>query len=398
MESLIFVLDGITVQHAGDVVFQTKETLEHRAAAKQTYRECLEDVACAALFADKIHITGAMPQYDSGEAPGQRVVAELNRSGEFTTIMPKEVLSTTAQILGDSNCRVFIQHDVMNLAQSIREVPEIWSDLYTREAEIHFGNHESLRRENADRYVFGAKHYWDDPLLEQMVPDGFVCGLKGFVERLSTDRRVSRRSVDAFIRAVAVTHIGNYWTIHEASRLKKIPPSFRMPHPTRMHLSQLRVKADGAALRSALVPMALCLALREDVRRDSFLATLRDLRSSYKPIEVIRERLRTAFYEESSQAEGQVRKLAKEINAMTQEIKTASESVLVASQYSISTPFGGVGVPVGHAASWAVSKFPTTWHCSFRHWLRTALRTAYGNSCESRLAKVFSELSYQQAN
>jgi hypothetical protein len=394
MQSLIFVLDGITMQHAGDVIFQTKETLEHRGAGKQTYRECLEDVACAALLADEIRITGGMPQYDSGEAPGRRVVAELNRSGEFITILPKDILSTTEEILRDDTCRMFIQHDVMNLAQSIREVPDIWTHLYTREAEIHFGNDESLRRENAGRYVFGAKHYWDDPELERMVPHRFVSGLEGFVDQLSAERRVSRKSVDAFIRTVAVSHIGNYWTIHEASRLKKIPPSFRMPHPTRMHLSQLRLRADGVHLQSALVPMALCLALREDVRRDSFLATLKQLRTSYKPIEVLRERLRTAFYEQSKRDEGQVRKLMKEINGMTQDIKVASENVLVASQYSVSTPFGALGCS-NEVASWALGQLPTTWHCSFRHWLRTALRIAYGNSCESRLAKIFPELTYQ---
>jgi len=397
MENVTLVLDGITVQHVGDLVFETKETNNHRTECKETYRKCLEDVACAVLFADEIRISGNLPAYPGGLAPGQRVVDQLNEPSELVKRLPGDLSTPKEEILRTSSYRQIVGLDIVNLSRAIQDVPLLWTHLGIREAQINFGNDDSLRRENlapAD-YVFAAKHYWSDSKLESLVPEAFVESLQRCVTQTATRTLASKKAIGVFFRKMALTHIGTFWTIHEACRLLKIPSNFRMPHATRMHLSTLRSKAIMDELQTTIMPLGLCVALHETGHRGEFVRNLKQLRD-WKPVEAIRQRLRQAMHEASVGNNEGVRKLTKDITNLSLNMKSERDQLSVQRDFTFfhATPHGveGVKIPVPDLNKIASEKLPLALTSGFQYWLKVLIRKAYGDNCESKLVTVFPEL------
>jgi hypothetical protein len=398
MEKIILVLDGITIQHVGDLVFESTETSNHRSECKETYRKCLEDVACAVLFADEIRITGNLPTYPGGRAPGQLVVEQLNKPSEFVKRLPGDLSTPKEEILRASSYRQIVAIDIENLSSAIQSVPLLWTHLGIREAEIHFGPDDSLRRENLDagEYIYAANHYWSDSKLESLVPESFVKALEWCITRTPTGAVASKKAIDIFLRRMALTHIGTFWMINEACRILKIPSSFRMPHATRMHLSSLRSKAIVAELQTTIMPLALCLALHETGHRSEFVRKLKQIRE-WKPIEAVRQRLREAMYESSVGKNEEVRKLTKEITNLSLNIRAESDQISVQKDITLfhataHHEVSGMRLPLPDVKKMAAENLPLSLTCGFQYWLKVLIRKAYSQDCEAKLVALFPEL------
>jgi len=194
---------------------------------------------------------------------------------------------------------------------------------------------------------------------------------------------------------MALTHIGTFWTINDACCLLKIPPNFRMPHATRMHLSSLRSKAIVAQLQTTIMPLGLCLALHETGNRSEFVRKLKQLRD-WKPIEAVRQRLREAMYESSLGNNAEVRKLTKEITNLSLNIGAERDQVSVSRDITIfhGSPdaVNGVNFRPPDLERLAANKLPLALTYGFQYWLKVLIRKAYGQDCESKLVTVFPEL------
>src|SRR5207302_1352299 len=67
---LTVVLDGITFQHAAELVLKWDATLADRSRCCHTYIRSLEDAAFALLFADQVVVPNKMPVVGRDGSPG----------------------------------------------------------------------------------------------------------------------------------------------------------------------------------------------------------------------------------------------------------------------------------------------------------------------------------------
>src|SRR5713226_5738615 len=80
MNRALFLLDGITLQKAGELFFETEETRAEQQACPFSYRRSLEDFAEALLFGKGLAITRDLPEVAPGIRPGDYLRSYL---GEF---------------------------------------------------------------------------------------------------------------------------------------------------------------------------------------------------------------------------------------------------------------------------------------------------------------------------
>ena len=287
MSRATVVLEGITVQHAGELIFEIGSTRLNRQDCRDIYLTALEDFAFAYLFGEQIAVSRKLPKVGNDE-PGMQLLNDLPPE----TILDVEI---TQSGVGPREMLEKHQHRE-RLFDCINALPEIvsrdrvlWSQFIGREARAYLGNHSSLQDPalSPHDYVFAKKnqggtlidYHMKDSVAESLIDPWVIQVLVDAIKGSSPNNSPVDNALRVFVTRTILTHIQIFiWYRFAAQLTKRVTNVLRVLYPTRSHFETcLR---DYQRVRRSLIPHALRLALNKTMTRLEFLANLKDLRSS----------------------------------------------------------------------------------------------------------------------
>jgi hypothetical protein len=243
MSDLTVVLDGITVQHAGELLFDSAVTSQRRKDCKETYLRCVEDFAFALVYGSRFSVSGSLPSV-GGEYPGTLLVTEFNeRASEIKAargIRPENLIF-------NEEIRGRLRLDMEALTNALHRQRSFWHHWIIREAESYLGNHETLfvPSKKSEIYVYEkSPTYITDRELQSLIPDSFLEELVGVIRSHCPDtQRMAQTALCEFVSRNALTLMAIYWwySVVAAEPLRK--GGMRLPHVTRSLVRSVQ-KAD----------------------------------------------------------------------------------------------------------------------------------------------------------
>jgi len=269
--SFVTIADGITVQHAAELLFGVEDTRLQRSSCALTYLRSLEDTAFALLFSETMAVSGTMPKVGK-TFPGRKLLKQF--SHRVTNLDFYEEI-TKEQILADPDDRDHIKGLFLRFSDMPDDSLPYWIEFFIRETAAYFGSHPSrLKRfKNPNEYIFD-KNYWIDRDLEDSIPIHFV---EALFSRLQNIRVVPPRCGNAyreFIRRSILAHVLIFvWYQRTGIKGFRYSERTRLPHITRTtFLSDSPVPNFTWMVRDAVMPRVLGWILsgardRRDVRR-----------------------------------------------------------------------------------------------------------------------------------
>lgn len=176
----LFLMDGITVQHAGELLFDTSASVRQRGQCADTYLRSLEDVTFALVLGLGLAVTRNLPKVGT-ETPGADLCSHFGdyvhpvegarTAGPDTIIVEPQGRNAVAQWLG-------------GLAHLTNKDYPFWREYALREADAYLQPADDvgravLLRPDAERVElkFG-KDYWVVPELQRVVPPELTARLR----------------------------------------------------------------------------------------------------------------------------------------------------------------------------------------------------------------------------
>lgn len=200
------ILDGITIQLAGELIFGIGSDFNDRHNARVLYREAIEEFAYAMLFADSLGRVGSLAERN-GFHPAQQLVEYDRKNGQlFRHVLPAAP-GAADTILTHPVGRKLLERDLGLLGESDFCCWEAYVQL---EADTYLPARptpsESPRP--GANYSFPKRHevYFDDVDLQRLVPRALVVPLAK-----SLSARLAGRPTDdleEFVERVITTHYG----------------------------------------------------------------------------------------------------------------------------------------------------------------------------------------------
>lgn len=120
---LTVILEGLTVQRAGELIFDVGSKARDRASSRKSYMRALEDLAFALLFADKTGTTGQFALVGA-EKPGELVI--MGFPERFVVIGSGE--SKPDDVMKDPQHRPYLRDIVGRLELAYINAPDAWRD------------------------------------------------------------------------------------------------------------------------------------------------------------------------------------------------------------------------------------------------------------------------------
>lgn len=330
---LIFGIDGITVQHVGEIVFDMGSTFEDRYASRHTYKQSLEDFAASVLFGDNIAVSGRLPKV-KGENPGS---IALEQMADIHTNLEISTTKTPQDILKDTYYREKVLKDIGYMKKAIFGVNKIfWQDLMRREAIISIGSHDTVYNSNVtpDEIVFdGAPHYVVDRELQNKIDRDSIITILATELQKYCDTRITKIALEEFVSRIILTHITIYWWYEFATIEAGIVNRVRIPHITRAVVRNEELKniikfsnkipGTDRLIRQVFVQNALFEVLSLEPTRNRVLENLNILRN-LEPYNKIRLLWREIIYETSQEIQSAKTKIV--LDAILDEIRGKSKS------------------------------------------------------------------------
>jgi hypothetical protein len=395
MDHRAVILDGITIQHVGEVLWESGTTAVVRKQCRRTYLRSLEDFAFAFLFGERLTLSGRMPAVGD-DTPGATLIQQRELSEILVTVDmgPPTAIET---LLREDDFRSMVRTDIEAAAQLQGSDAEPFCHFFIREAPAYLGDHPSLRQAalGSSSYVFESpgrpSHYVVDRELQALVNPTFTHRMAAVIGQNATISDVSDAALAEFVTRALLTHVANYWAFDRAVEGQP-HGSARLPHWTR---ALVRHKVDSrtnlepnARLRRlvyrGVVPHALMRVIGVARSKDSFLAALRETRDSNEFAE-IRRYLTDLVVSLGTGDRSDADKLIAEIARKTGQGSLQRES------FEVSVPVaGGLGVGGG-----LIDAFQRYWNPG-KYYLRKLIQeSAYvgGGEYEQRLSRIFPELA-----
>jgi hypothetical protein len=248
------VLDGITVQHSGELLFATRATTSERSACAATYVRSLEDFAFALLYGASFTVSGSMPEV-AGENPGRLLIEEYPQwhvnLDDGAPARPDVLLKT------DPAFRARVAATLRRVPNSYLRIPEFWEHFILREARSSLivrtdaVDGEKRNRQEASaaaqRKMFASPHTAPSEFIYGKVPEYFVDPeLQAELDDRSFTRKLSARLamewtirhgipeviLEEFVRRATLAHVVIYWW-SELSVGGHLAQVIRVPHVTR---------------------------------------------------------------------------------------------------------------------------------------------------------------------
>ena len=378
------ILDGISLQHAGELLLDSAVSRRYRRDCRLVYRLSLEDYAFASLLGDIVTVSGNLPDV-RGDTPGATLTT-LN-----TRIRPIERGATTpvTELIEDAGFRQAVKEDLARLENAFRIYPQF----FIREADAYLGNNDNLRDTDIDpaNYDFRKRPlYLQDSDLQDTV--GSATGFQDAVFKLlraRVDQKVaSDPALVEFIQRVVVTHTALYWWYEEIGRDEISRRGARLPFATRNTLcladrDDLSARAV-AEIRDVIIPHALWDAMNfAGADRDLLRRRLEYLWND-RPYPYLRARLQKIFPALAENDMKGAMTLAREIRSFQKEAQRS----LSAEPVTVEAKVERMGVSLGAKVPLNILRRLRRGRNMLREWVN---RTP--PDYENRLTELFPELS-----
>jgi len=383
MDHRAVILDGITVQHVGEVFYETGTTAAVRKQCRRTYLRSMEDFTFGFLFGETLSLSGRMPPVGD-ETPGGNLI-NRPEMGQPAAI---------EELLQEERFRSSVEQDMKAVNELLGSELEPFRHFYLREVLAYLGNHASLWESNLDpsTYVFETKdrksHYVRSPGLQGLVHNSFTRDMTTAIRNGTAAKDVSDDALTEFVTRVLLTHIANYWAFDRA--VEDHPHgSARLPHVTRVAIRQ-KVDAPNPEKHGRLrrlvykgiVPHALLRVIGVARGKEFFLDALRETRDSKDFTEI--RRYLTELVCQLGAGE------RKDADRLFAEINRKGQGSFQQESFQLSVPVvGGFGVGAD-----LIDRFQRFWNPG-KYYLRQLIRdSAYVGGPEylNRIAGVFPEL------
>lgn len=256
MDRPVFFLDGISFQRAGELFFETRQTLEEQRACPSSYRRSLEDFAMALVFGNGVAVGRLLPEVAPDTIPGEYLRRYI---GQFASPIddagkggkPEDFLGVPEE--KSEAIRLISQLEPVRVSEQF----VYWTELAVREAR-HLGNDRSLFRHQTDPtdYEF-KKRFVEDLDLRNAVPPRYLDSIISHVRRVAkVDARINDDALRVFFAENASAHILIYaWYIKVIPEaLENVRPIYN-PHATRAALTPSNQEKYRLRLPSVLHPI-----------------------------------------------------------------------------------------------------------------------------------------------
>lgn len=290
------LMDGITVQHAGELLFDTEATTSQRRACSQTYLRCLEDFAFAVIFG-QFSVTGNLPLVGN-ESPG----AELCKAfTEFQAPFEEAKTDPPDALLDAPLGRLVIADWLSALSRVRRSDFRYWVDYIRREADAYLWPADAHARAllttscSREQYRFGKQpEYWFDAELEDCIEGQMFEVL--VTAAASAHGHVSSDGVREFVRRSLLAHMLIFeWYERRIQGATATEPRVRLPHVTRTTVIQEDTVAYQLwRVQRLMMPHILSSILGASADRNAVRRRIGDLATDSR-LQPLRSRLQAAL-------------------------------------------------------------------------------------------------------
>lgn len=235
------ILEGITVQHAAELLLDIEFTRNERKLCKYTYLRCLEDFAQAIIFSDQIAIGRNLPKVGD-RYPGKEILETIFELNSSKIVWLDKPDSDPGDLLKDPTDRIIISSWINHLGSAITLYQEAWKQHVIREAKNYAGTDKKLcmNLDDQSEYEFKDKRFWHDENLENQISNTFIdILLKYMPEKLENNMVFSLSARKEFIKRSTLAHILIWHWYHKSivnSALTNDEHN-NLPHITRASLT-----------------------------------------------------------------------------------------------------------------------------------------------------------------
>jgi hypothetical protein len=284
---LTYVLEGITVNSAAELIYGTPGTTVNRKFSRNTYLRCLEDVAQALIFSDKIIVSGKLPEV-GGEHPGMDFLDKMGDEKVRKIKDNKEF--DDKEFLADPQIIEITKKYLNNLDKSYLQDNLAWKEFILREYKTYFfpKNNKEIVYVN-ESFVFG-KNYVIHKELEQAVSPKFINKLVMAIINNSkvNQQKATPEQLISFIQRVALTHVLIWLNYKKQFNIRRIPDYNKnyLPSFTRSTLSinNSNPNAINVVAWKTLLPRLLAPFMKMHCKkREDILDIIPVLAAEYKP-------------------------------------------------------------------------------------------------------------------
>ncbi len=295
-------IDGFIFSQTSELVRPVNERLLHSCA--YSYRRCLEDLAFALVYSDKVLKYGSLrPPLDSNKYSVPDLLNAINEAdacilGDFP--VDKDIHGD--QLIAERSHSEGIIRDLRLLEESVRSESDQarFKEWLARESDMYFGWDESVFEEKRDpaEYLYGTTvPYHMNRKIQDSIAEDVIKILDSALQ--NAPKNLPDRYSDGARREFVTRNMLTLVTIMRAYELSAFRNGFwRMPHVTRVIIGfrDLRKRIGRQLdLRRIIVRYTLHQALAETPSdsRESVIKNLCELRNEKYP-KAIRELLSTA--------------------------------------------------------------------------------------------------------
>ena len=235
MSKSLLMLEGITVQHAGELLFDTVTTAKLRKDCLATYLRSLEDVTFALVLGNGFAVSKNLPKVGN-ETPGMDLCVEFNtyvKPVELKTKShPADLLSSTA------GCRQVAEW-LQALTRLGNQYFLFWQEFIVREGQAYLepllaSDKAALRNGSAVAHdlIFGKDYPFSRDLGNEIQEINLVKRLALIIE---TNHKISSVASIEFVTRVLVAHITIFAWYQQQWKRGAGPgvPYTYVPHVTR---------------------------------------------------------------------------------------------------------------------------------------------------------------------
>jgi hypothetical protein len=335
----IFVLDGITLQHVGELLFNTSITTDYRKKCFHTYLQCIEDFSFSIFYGDSFGHTGSFTPLIDQEP------AELLCNSFISVFQNLSFVKNRTQdeLLFDINIREMLAIDFANIFIAINRQREYWEHWMIRETQAYFGCHPSVFKANLDPelYKFDRKpEYYLDRELQDSIDPKAINFLTNFLIKSIPNKKVKKDAIIEFIKRNILTHqLTFYWMENLVNEHLK-EHLIHIPHITRNLIQIVQINNSSSPyiqfIKDILTKHVLNDALNySDNRRENLINRLLVLRDC-KPYPDLRK-----MFSELISIKDQIKQKDRAIKLIDNIRKTSikSDGFLDKVKFTISLPY-----------------------------------------------------------
>ncbi len=252
---LTIVMDGWTIQQAGELILDWSATSDHRLHCRATYARCTEDFVFAVLFGAKVVMPKSFANVGDG-SPGESLAGHFKDIAERSSVAPSQ--EELLELLESDIFRPRIETDLKCFHNAVKKDATYWKDYMLREVPIYFGNQKcadgfesleeiefkrrprllvsrSLQNEIPQEAIGTLLDHIHSGIGEGKIPFDFVNTC------MPSDEKMRDIILREFVSRCVLTSVALAWWYDSAAQ---DPNSLRLPHIIRAQGRQSRFEYD----------------------------------------------------------------------------------------------------------------------------------------------------------